>query len=77
MPSQRLHATSLRMQEDVKKKLQAQLEEAQAKRDLDVVPIWAGSGVGMIEGIEPAKGLVQAIAGEAVVTIQQLARAAA
>ena len=62
------------VQAEVKKELQEKLTQAQKAGDLQVAPVWAGSGVGLIESIEPAEPLVRAIAAEATATIQKLAQ---
>ncbi len=64
-------------QEEVKEKLKAELQAGQKAGDADVVPTWAGSGVGLVTSIEPAEPLVRRIAAEATEAIRELQQAVA
>ena len=39
-----------------------------------MVPIWAGSGVGLVRSVEPAEPLVRGIAAEAAQALKDLAQ---
>ena len=50
------------------------MAHAERAGDFQVAPVWAGSGVGFTESVEPAELVVRAIAADAAATIQKLAQ---
>ena len=49
---------SVHTQEKDAEQLRTQIADAKKVEDVSVVPVWAGSSVGLIKSIEPAEKLV-------------------